>query len=79
LPCAPGLGVHEPCHGDAAGPLVSYSRWNILGPEPRVTLRTSIEWAPSFIHVTIETRAKIKSLRGGQCVAVGSGQIQLEG
>ena len=61
-----------------------FSRWGILGPEPRVTFlcEQGIEIGrPSFIHVTIERAGEeIKSLRvGGQCVAVGGGQIQLEG
>lgn len=83
---APGLGVHEdPATATAAGPLVSYfARWGILDQEPRVTFvcEQGIEIGrPSFIHVTIERSGEeIKSLRiGGQCVAVGSGQIYVEG
>jgi trans-2,3-dihydro-3-hydroxyanthranilate isomerase len=83
---APGLGVHEdPATATAAGPLVSYfARWGILDPVPKMQFvcEQGIEIGrPSFIHVTIERNGEqIKSLRiGGQCVAVGSGQIQIEG
>jgi trans-2,3-dihydro-3-hydroxyanthranilate isomerase len=83
---APGLGVHEdPATATAAGPLVSYfARWGILDTQPRVSFvcEQGIEIGrPSFIHVTVERSGEdIKSLRiGGQCVAVGSGQIFVEG
>ncbi len=83
---APSLGVHEdPATATAAGPLVGYfAKWGILGAEPKLTFvcEQGIEIGrPSFIHVTVEHNGEdITSLRvGGQCVAVGLGQIQLEG
>jgi trans-2,3-dihydro-3-hydroxyanthranilate isomerase len=82
---APGLGVHEdPATATAAGPLVAYfSQWGLLDPNPKMTFtcEQGIEIGrPSFIYVTIERNGEqITSLRvGGQCVAVGQGQIQLE-
>jgi trans-2,3-dihydro-3-hydroxyanthranilate isomerase len=82
---APGLGVHEDAAtATAAGPLAAYfSRWGLLGPDARVTFvcEQGIEMGrPSFIHVTAERAMdEITSLRvGGQCVAVGQGEIQLE-
>jgi trans-2,3-dihydro-3-hydroxyanthranilate isomerase len=82
---APALGLAEdPATATAAGPLGAYfSRWGLLGGEPRVSFvcEQGIEIGrPSFIHVNLERVGdEITSLRvGGQCVAVGQGQIQLE-
>ena len=82
---APSLGVHEdPATATAAGPLVAYfAHWGLLGADPRVAFvcEQGIELGrPSFIHVSLEREAdRITSLRvGGQCVAVGQGEIHLE-
>jgi len=82
---APALGVPEdPATATAAGPLVAYfSHWGLLGADPKVSFlcEQGIEIGrPSFIHVTLERDAdRITSLRvGGQCVAIGQGEIHLE-
>jgi trans-2,3-dihydro-3-hydroxyanthranilate isomerase len=82
---APSLGVHEdPATATAAGPLVSYfAHWGLLGAERKVNFvcEQGIEIGrPSFIHVLLEREAdRVTSLRvGGQCVAVGQGEIVLE-
>jgi len=82
---APGLGVHEdPATATAAGPLVSYfAHWGLLGAEAKVAFvcEQGIEMGrPSFVHVLLERDAdRVTSLRvGGQCVAVGQGEFQLD-
>jgi trans-2,3-dihydro-3-hydroxyanthranilate isomerase len=82
---APGLGVAEdPATATAVGPLAAYlSKCDLLGADPRLTLtcEQGIELGrPSFIHVTIERSGQtVTSVRvGGQCVAIGQGQIELE-
>lgn len=81
---APALGFHEdPATASAVAPLASYfARWGMLDAAPRLSLicEQGIEIGrPSFLHVTIQRQQdQITSLRiGGQCVAVGTGQIQL--
>jgi trans-2,3-dihydro-3-hydroxyanthranilate isomerase len=83
---APSLGVSEdPATATAAGPVAAYlAHYDVLSPEPRVGLvcEQGIEInRPSFIHVTLERGDRgPRSIRvGGQCVAVGQGQIVLEG
>jgi len=82
---APGLGVLEdPATASAVGPLAAYlSRSQLLGEGARVSLvcEQGIELGrPSFIHVTVERSGdEVTSVRvGGQCVAIGQGQIVLE-
>jgi trans-2,3-dihydro-3-hydroxyanthranilate isomerase len=82
---APALGINEdPATSTAAGPVAAYlAQYGVLGGEPRasVVCEQGIEIGrPSFIHVTLERpQAGVMSIRvGGQCVAVGQGQIFLE-
>lgn len=79
---APGLGVYEdPATAMAAGPLAAYLvRHGVVRAEPRAALimEQGIEMGrPSFIHAMVEQSGdRLASLRlGGQCVAVGTGQI----
>jgi trans-2,3-dihydro-3-hydroxyanthranilate isomerase len=81
---APGLGVQEdPATAAAAGPLGGYfAHWNLLPESPRISFicEQGIEIGrPSFIHVTMYRQGgQVSSLRiGGQCVAIGTGQIQV--
>jgi trans-2,3-dihydro-3-hydroxyanthranilate isomerase len=82
---APALGVSEdPATATAAGPVAAYlAQYGVLGGEPRASIvcEQGIEMGrPSFIHVTLERpQAGAMSIRvGGQCVAVGHGQIFVE-
>jgi trans-2,3-dihydro-3-hydroxyanthranilate isomerase len=82
---APALGVNEdPATASAAGPVAAYlAQYGVLGGGPRASLvcEQGIEMGrPSFIHVTLERpQAGVMSIRvGGQCVAIGQGQIFLE-
>lgn len=81
---APSLGVHEdPATASAVGPLAGYfSRWQMLESAPRMSLvcEQGVEIGrPSFLHVTLDRHGdQIRAVRiGGQCVSVGSGQIQV--
>lgn len=81
---APSLGVHEdPATASAVGPLAGYfARWRMLEPASRLSLvcEQGVEIGrPSFLHVTLERQGEqIRGVRiGGQCVSVGSGQIQV--
>lgn len=82
---APGLGVLEdPATAMAAGPVAVYlATYGILPNELRQSLvcEQGIEIGrPSFIHVTLEhSELGPRSVRvGGQCVAIGKGEIQIE-
>lgn len=82
---APALGVNEdPATASAAGPVAAYlAQYGVLGGGPRASIvcEQGIEMGrPSFIHVTLERpQAGVMTIRvGGQCIAVGQGQIFLE-
>lgn len=81
---APSLGVHEdPATASAVGPLAGYfAKWGMLEPAARMTLvcEQGVEIGrPSFLHVTLDRDGEqMTALRiGGQCVSIGSGQIQV--
>jgi trans-2,3-dihydro-3-hydroxyanthranilate isomerase len=82
---APGLGVYEDAAtGTAGGPVGAYLvRYGLLPNSPRSTfiMEQGIEMGrPSFIHITVERSAdRVTNVRvGGQCVAVGRGDIVLD-